>query len=81
MGKNLAGVGDDVIKALEVLDVDRSVDIDRGFQNLFHVLPALLVPRSGSIAVSQFGRDLFRPASLSIASGEGRMSSELVVMG
>src|SRR5581483_11993730 len=37
--------GDDVVQALDVLDVDRGADVDARVEELFDVLPALRVPR------------------------------------
>ena len=45
--------GDDVVQALEVLDVDRGVDIDPGRQQLLDVLVALGVAAAGCIGVGQ----------------------------
>ncbi len=46
-------LGHDVVEALEMLDVDRGVDIDAGRQNLLHILPALFVPRTGGVGMGQ----------------------------
>ena len=45
--------GDDVVQALEVLDVERRVDVDAGGQELLDVLPALGVPRARRVRVGQ----------------------------
>ena len=34
-------LGDDVVEAFDVLDVDRGIDVDACGEQLFHVLPAL----------------------------------------
>ena len=38
---------DDVVQALQVLDVERRVDVDAGGEDLVHVLPALEMPAAG----------------------------------
>ena len=45
--------GDDVVEALEVLDVQRRDDVDAGIQDLVDVLPALLVLRARCVGVRQ----------------------------
>ena len=47
-------LGHHVVQALEMLDVDRGVDVDAGGQQLLHILPALLVARAGGVGVGQF---------------------------
>ena len=47
-------LGDDVVEALEMLDIDRGVDIDAGGEQLLHILPALLVPGAGGVGMGQF---------------------------
>src|SRR5574340_342426 len=42
-----------LVQALEMLDVDRRVDVDPGGQELLHVLPALLVARAGGVGVGE----------------------------
>ena len=42
---------DDVVQRFEMLDVDRRDHVDPGVEQLLHVLPALLVPRSRSVGV------------------------------
>ena len=44
---------DDVVQALEVLDVDGGVDVDAGGEQLLDVLPALGVARAGDVGVGQ----------------------------
>ena len=44
---------DDVVQALEVLDVDRRVDVDARVEQLVHVLPALGVARAGRVGVRE----------------------------
>ena len=46
-------LGDDVVQALEVLDVHRGPDVDAGRQQLLDVLPALRVPAAGRVAVGE----------------------------
>ena len=46
-------LGDDVVQALEVLDVDRGVDVDAGGEQLLDVLPALGVAGAGRVGVGQ----------------------------
>lgn len=54
---------DDVVERLEVLDVDRGVDVDAGREQFLHVLPALGVARAGRVGVRQFvDQDELRPA-------------------
>ncbi len=45
--------GDDVVQALQVLDVERGVDADARFEQLLDVLPALGVPGARSVGVGQ----------------------------
>ena len=45
---------DDVVEALEVLDVDRRVDVDAGVEQLLDVLLAALVAAAGDVAVGEF---------------------------
>ncbi|EYU02381.1 hypothetical protein PA99_1451 [Pseudomonas aeruginosa PA99] len=47
-------VADLVVEALQVLDVDRCVDVDSRRQQLLDVLPALGVAAAGNVAVGQF---------------------------
>ena len=44
---------DDVVEALDVLDVERRVDVDAGVEQLEHVLPALGVARAGRVGVRE----------------------------
>ena len=44
---------DDVVQALDVLDVERRVDVDAGVEQLVDVLPALRVARAGGVGVGQ----------------------------
>ena len=44
---------DDVVERLEVLDVDRRDDVDSGGEDVLHVLPALVVPRSRGVRVGE----------------------------
>ncbi len=46
-------LGDDVVEALEVLDVQGGVDVDARVQQLLHVLPALGVSRARGVGVRQ----------------------------
>ena len=46
-------LGDDVVEALEVLDVERGVDVDAGVEQLLDVLPALGVSQPGGVGVGQ----------------------------
>ncbi len=46
--------GDDVVEAVEVLNVDGGVDVDAGRENLLDVLPALGVPGPRGVRVGQF---------------------------
>ncbi len=45
---------DHVVQALQMLDVDRRVDVDAGIEQLDHVLPTTLVAAAGHVAVRQF---------------------------
>jgi hypothetical protein len=56
---------DHVVEALQVLDVDRGVDVDAGVQQLHHVLPAALVAAARRRCVREFvdQRDLGLRAS------------------
>ncbi len=45
---------DDVVQALEMLDVHGRPDVDAGVEQLFDILPALGVPGSGDVGVRQF---------------------------
>ena len=51
--RDLGHPGDDVVQALEVLDVERRVDVDARGQELRDVLPALGVPRARRVRVGQ----------------------------
>ena len=51
--RDAGDLGDDVVQALDVLDVERGVDVDAGVEQLVHVLPALVVPRAGGVGVGQ----------------------------
>ena len=44
---------DDVVEALDVLDVDRGVDVDAGIQQLLHILVALGVAAARQIGVGE----------------------------
>ena len=44
---------DDVVQALDVLDVERRVDVDPGVEQLLDVLPALRVPRACGVRVRE----------------------------
>ena len=46
-------LGDDVVEALDVLDVHRRVDVDASVEQLAHVLPPLGVTRAGRVGVGQ----------------------------
>ena len=45
--------GDHVVERLQVLHVDRRVDIDAGREQFLDILPALRVPRAGNVRVRQ----------------------------
>ena len=47
-------LGHHVVEALEVLDIDRGVDVDAGPEKLLHILPPLLVTGAGGVGVGQF---------------------------
>ncbi len=47
-------LGDDVVEAFDVLDVDRRVDVDAGDEQFFDVHPAFRMARARMIAVRQF---------------------------
>ena len=56
-------LGDDVVEALDVLDVDGGVDVDAGGQQLLHVEVALGVAAFGGVGVGEFvDEDEFRVA-------------------
>jgi hypothetical protein len=44
---------DDVVERLDVLDVDGGDDVDAGVQQLFDVLPPLLVAGAGCVGVGE----------------------------
>ena len=46
-------LGDDVVQALDVLDVQRGVDVDAGREQLLDVLPALGVPALGRVGMGE----------------------------
>ena len=46
-------LGHDVVEALQMLDVQRGVDVDAGLEQLLDVLPALGVTAAGGIGVGQ----------------------------
>ncbi len=46
--------GDDVVQAFDVLDVERGVDVDPGFEQFDHVLPAFLVARADDVRMREF---------------------------
>src|SRR5438132_53597 len=46
-------LGDDVVEALDVLDVHRRVNVDAGVEQLAHVLPALGMPGARRVAVGE----------------------------
>ena len=46
-------LGDDVVQALDVLDVERRVHVDPGVEQLVDVLPALGVPGAGRVRVGE----------------------------
>ena len=50
-------LADDVVEALEMLDVHRRVDVDAGVQELLDVLPALGVARTGRVGVGELVDD------------------------
>ena len=45
---------DDIVQAFQMLNVDRSVDIDARLQQFLHILPALGVARPGYIGMGEF---------------------------
>ena len=47
-------LGDDVVQAFEVLDIERAPDVDAGGQKFLDVLPAFDVPGAVGIGVGQF---------------------------
>ncbi len=47
-------LGDDVVQALDVLDVERAVHVDPGIEQLVDVLPSLRMTRPGRVGVRQF---------------------------
>src|SRR5262249_5866597 len=49
--------GNDVVQAFEMLDVERGVDVDAGFDQLCDILPALRVTALGRIGVGIFVDD------------------------
>ena len=51
---DVGNLGNDVVQALHVLDVERRVDVDTGLQQVQDVLPSLGVPRARDVAVRQF---------------------------
>ncbi len=63
---------DDVVEALEVLDVERGVDVDAGVEQLLDVLPALGVARAGGVGVGQLVDQEHRRLA-----GEGGVEVEL----
>ena len=64
----------DVVEALDVLDVDRGVDVDAGVEQLLDVLVAALVAAAGHVAVRQLVDDrdarLAREQGIEIELGE-----------
>ncbi len=74
---------DDVVQALEVLHVDRRVDVDPGLEQLADVLPALQVTRARGVGVGQLvDEDELRLAreggvEVELLEGDGRDASEL----
>ena len=56
-------LGDHIVQALDMLDVDGGVDIDAGLQQLLDILPALGVARAGRVGMRQLvHQDQLRPA-------------------
>ena len=54
---------DDIVEALEVLDVERGVDVDAAVEELLDVLPAFGMTGAGRVGVGQFvDKDQSRPA-------------------
>jgi hypothetical protein len=47
-------LGDDVVEALDVLDIDRGIDVDAVAQQFGDVEIALRVPAAGRIGVREF---------------------------
>ena len=54
---DVGDLADDVVQALEVLDVHRRVDVDPGVEQLLDVLPALRVARAGRVGVRELVDD------------------------
>ena len=50
---DIGDLADDVVQALEMLDVHRRVDVDAGVKQLVDVLPALGVTRTRSVGVGE----------------------------
>ena len=70
--RHLRDARDDVVQALEMLDVQRRVDVDPGGEKLRDVLPALGMAGAGSVGVGQLvDEDEGR------AAGEGGIEVEL----
>ena len=46
-------LGDDVVQAFDVLDVERRPDVDAGGEQLLDILPALRMPRAFGVGVGQ----------------------------
>src|SRR5262249_3795466 len=54
---HVGDAADDVVEALEVLDVERGVDVDAGVEQLLDVVPALGVARAFDVAVRELVDD------------------------
>ena len=46
--------GHQIVQRLQMLHIDRGVDVDAGLEQLFHILIALRVPATLGVAVGQF---------------------------
>ena len=65
--------GDDVVQALDVLDVQRRVDVDAGGEQLLDVLVALGVAAAGGVGVGELVDERERGAA-----GEDRVEVHLL---
>ena len=45
---------DDIVQTLQMLDIQRRINIDAGGENLFHILPAFRVPTAFGIRMGEF---------------------------
>jgi hypothetical protein len=58
-------LGDDVVQALEVLDIEGGIDVDARIEQILHILVALGMPGSGGIGMGQL-----------VHEGEGRVAGD-----